>query len=69
MSANLACILQPILHVIKHVHWNSVDHNSFLCVILENKDHVKVLEVELDTLKVDQFHIFQSDNEWRLNKT
>ena len=51
---------------IQHVHWDGGNHHDLLRVIFENKDHVEVFQAELDTLKVDQLDIFQSDGKWRL---
>ena len=47
-------LLQPLLDVIQHVHRDGSDHGDLLGVILEDEDHVEVLQLELDALEVDQ---------------
>lgn len=49
--------------MVKHRHGNSRDHGNLLAVIFEDEHHVKVLQAELDTLKVDEFNVFQGGNE------
>lgn len=52
--------------MVQHIHRNRIDHRSFLVVVLEDKHHVEVLEVKLNSFKMNQLHIFQSDHKWRL---
>ena len=54
--------------MIKHVHWDGGDHHHFLRIILEDENHVEILQTELDTLKMDQLDILQSNSKWRLEK-
>ena len=61
-------LLEPLFNVIQHVHWDGGNHHDLLRVIFENKDHVEILQAELDTLKVDQLDVFQSDGKRRLEK-
>ena len=69
------CLLQPLLDVIQHVHGDGGDHGDLLRIILEDEDHVKVLEAELDTLEMNKFDILECGDERRpggkvdLNKT
>ena len=52
--------------MIQQVHRDGANHHDFFVVVFENKDHVKVFQVELDTFKMDEFEIFQGDNKWWL---
>ena len=49
--------------MVKHRHGDGRDHGNLLAVVLEDEHHVKVLEAELDTFKVDKFNIFQGGDE------
>lgn len=53
--------------MVQHVHWNGIHHGDTAPVVLEDEHHVKILQVELDTLKVHQLHVLQCDHERRLN--
>ena len=53
--------------MVKLVHWDSVDHRDLVMVVFEDKDHVEVLEVKLDTLKVNEFHFIQRYHQRRLH--
>ena len=59
-------LLQPLLDVIQHVHGDRSDHGDLLGIILEDEDHVKVLQLELDALKVNQLDVAQRHHERRL---
>ena len=61
-------LLQPLLDVIQHVHGDRSDHGDLLGIILEDEDHVKVLQLELDALKVDQLDVAQRHHERRLGR-
>ena len=67
--------VQPLFHVIQHCHRDRSDHGDLLAVVLEDEDHVKVLEAELDTLEMNKFDILECGDERRpggkvnLNKT
>lgn len=61
-------ILEPIFDVIEHGHRNGIDHGHLLVVVFEDKDHVEVLQLELDALKVHQLHVLQRDDEGRLQR-
>jgi hypothetical protein len=52
--------------MVQHSHWDGGDHHDLLFVILEYKYHVEVLQLKLDTLKVHQLDILQSDDHWWL---
>ena len=54
--------VQPLLHMIKHGHGDGGDHGNLLVVILEDEHHVKVLQAQLDTFKVNKFNVFQGGN-------
>ena len=49
--------------MVKHRHGDGSDHGNLLAVVLEDEHHVKVLQAELDTFKVDKFDVFQGGNE------
>lgn len=51
--------------MIQHVHGYSIDHPDLPGIILEDEDHIKVLEVELHPLKVYELHLLQGDDEGR----
>ena len=61
--------------MIQHCHRDGSDHGDLLAVVLEDEDHVKVLEAELDTLEMNKFDILECGDERRpggkvnLNKT
>lgn len=50
-------LLEPLLDGVERVDGDGIDHRHLLAVVLVNDDHVKVLQVELHTLKVDQLHL------------
>ncbi len=52
--------------MVEHVHGNRGDHGRLPVVVLEDEDHVKVLQLKLDALKVDQLNVLQRDDEGRL---
>ena len=54
--------------MIQHVHGDRSDHGDLLGIILEDEDHVKVLQLELDALKVDQLDVAQRHHERRLGR-
>ena len=51
--------------MVKHCHGDGGDHGNLLAVVFEDEHHVKVLEAELDTLKVNQLNILQGGDEGR----
>ena len=61
-------LLEPLLDMIEHAHWDGGDHGDLLVVVLEDEDHVKVLQLELDSLKVDQLDVFKGHHKWRLER-
>ena len=54
--------LEPLLDVVEHVHGDGGDHADLLGVILEDENHVEVLQLELDALEMHQLNVFQSDD-------
>ena len=52
--------------MIEHVHGDGGDHGDLLGVVLEDEDHVEVLQLELDALEVDQLDVAQRHHERRL---
>lgn len=60
--------LEPIFHVIQQIHRNGIHHGNLLRVILENDDHVKILEMKLDTFKVNELDIVECNDERRLRR-
>ena len=60
--------LEPVLDVVQLVHGHRVDVRGLLGVVLEDEDDVEALQVELDTLKVNQFDAVQDDDERRLGE-
>ena len=59
-------LLEPLLDMIEHAHWDGGDHGDLLVVVLEDEDHVEVLELELHSLKVNQLDVLQCHHERRL---
>ena len=53
------------LNMIQHGHRYSCDHSNLPVVIFEDKHHVKILQAELDSLKVDQLYLLQGADKWR----
>lgn len=58
--------LQPFFNVIDHVHRDSIDHRNFSVIIFKDEYHIEVLQVELNSFKVNELNVFKCDNEWRL---
>lgn len=52
--------------MIQHVHWNGINHSNFSMVVFEDKNHIKIFQVKLDSFKVNKFNIFQCNDKWRL---
>lgn len=63
---SLAYVLEPLLDGVERVDGHGVDHGDLLVVVLVDDDHVEVLQVELDSLKVNELHLVQRDHEGRL---
>ena len=53
------------LDMVQHGHRHRGDHGDLLVVVLEDEDHVEVLQAELDTLEVDELDILQRADEGR----
>ena len=53
------------LDMLEEVHGNGRDQHGFSVVVLEDKDHVEILDVELHAFEVDQLHLVESDDERR----
>lgn len=49
--------------MIQHVHWYSVHHADLPRIVLEDENHVEVLEVELHSLEVDELYLLQGNDE------
>ena len=60
-------VLEPLLDGVQGVDGHGVDHGDLLVVVLVDDDHVEVLQVELNALKVDQLHLVQGHHERRLD--
>jgi hypothetical protein len=60
--------VEPLLDMVQQRHRDGGDHHDLLGVVLGDEAHVEVLQVELDALEVDQLHVFQSDDQWRLKR-
>ena len=45
--------------MVEHGHGDGGDHGHLLVVVLEDEDHVEVLEAELNSLKVNELHVLQ----------
>ena len=52
--------------MVQLLHGYSVHHGDLASVVLEDEHHVKVLEVELNSLEVNQLDLIQRDDERRL---
>ena len=63
MHACAGVLLEPLLDGVEGVDGHGVDHGHLLVVVLVDDDHVKVLQVELHPLKVDQLHLVQGHHE------
>jgi hypothetical protein len=50
------------------VYRNRRDHHDFLGIVFEDKAHIEVLQLKLDSLKVDQLDILKSNNHRRLKQ-
>ena len=61
-----AYILEPLFDMVELVHWYSIDHRHFAMIVLENKDHVEILEMKLDAFKVDKFNFIECNHQRRL---
>ncbi len=48
--------------MVKHVHRDCCDHHDLFVEVLEDEDHVEVLQVELNSFEMHQLDIFQRDN-------
>ena len=59
-------ILEPLLHVIQHIHWNGIDHRNLAVIVFEYEYHIKVLQMELHPFEMDKLHFLQSNDEWWL---
>lgn len=67
ISRNLnRSLLEPLFDWIQRVDGHGVDHGDFLVVVFINDDHVEVLQVELDSLKMNQLHLVERHHERRL---
>ena len=52
-------LLKPFLDVVKHVHWYGIHHGHFTMIVFENEDHIKILQMKLNTLEMNKLHVFQ----------
>lgn len=52
--------------MVQLLHGDSINHGHSAVVVLEYNHQVKVFEMELDTLKVDQLYFIQADHKWWL---
>jgi len=60
-------ILEPFFYMVELVHGYSIDHGDLAMVIFEDKDHVKVLQMKLNTLKMNKLHFIQCYHQRRLH--
>lgn len=67
-QTNIETLLEPLLDIVQHLHWDRSNHDRLAMIVLEYKNHVKVLQMKLDTFKVNALDIFKGDHKWRLNK-
>ena len=51
--------------MIQHCHGYGGDHSNLPVVVLEDKHHVKILQAELDSLKVDELDVLQGADKRR----
>lgn len=58
--------LEPFLDLFKLVHWDGIYHSCLLVIVFEHEYHIKVLELELHSFKVDKLNFIQSDYKRRL---
>ena len=62
-------LLEPLFDLVELVHRNGIDHGCLLMVIFEDKDHVEILQLELNSFEMNQLYFVERDNEWRLCNT
>lgn len=56
--------------MVQHIHRYGVNHGRLPVVIFEDEHHIEVLQMELDTLEMDQLNIFEGDDErWPLGQS
>jgi hypothetical protein len=53
------------LDMVQHGHRHRGDHGDLLVVVLEDEDHVEVLQAELYALEMDELDILERADEWR----
>lgn len=59
-------ILEPLFHVIQHIHGDRVDHGYLSVIVFEYEYHIKVLQMKLNSFEMNEFDLFQCDDERRL---
>lgn len=63
------CVLKPLFHVVKLRAWDGVDVERRLREVLENEDHIKLLEAELYALQGSNLDIRErNDEEWGIRE-
>jgi hypothetical protein len=50
------------------MHWDCIDHGDFSIVIFKHEYHIKILQMKLDTFKVNQFNVFEGNDKRRLEE-
>lgn len=58
--------LDPVLDAVQLLHGNLLHHLHLARVVLEHEHHVKVLQWQMDSLKVHQLQVVHGDHEWGL---
>lgn len=61
-------LLQPFLDGVKRGYRNGIYHRHFLAVVLVDNYHIKVLQVKLNPLKVNQLNFIQCHHKRWLSK-
>ena len=59
-------LLEPVLDLIEHLHGDGVNRGYFLGVVFKEEHHIKILEMETDTLEVNTLYLVQRYHKWRL---
>lgn len=67
-KTSLGDVLKPLFDVIQHIHGDGIDHRHLPVIILEDEHHIKILEMESNSLEVNELHFFKRYDEWRLRR-
>ena len=60
-------LLEPFFDVVELRHRNSGDHCRFTMVVFVDEYHIEVLQLKLNSLKMNQLNLVQGDDKRRLH--